>query len=59
MRTVIVFAGLALAAAGVVPRYLDQTNGAAVRSVPAALSAQTAPRADASCCAWTISIGRG
>ncbi len=47
MRTVIVFAGLALAAAGVVPRYLDQTSGAVVRPVPAALSAHTAPRADA------------
>lgn len=47
MRAVIVFAGLALAAAGVVPRYLDHTGGTTVRPVPAALAARTAPPADA------------
>ncbi len=44
MRTVIVFAGLALAAAGAVPRYLDQTGN---RPVPAALTAPAAPPAGA------------
>jgi aspartyl protease family protein len=47
MRAVIVFAGLALAAAGAVPRYLDHTGGTTVRPVPAALAARTAPPADA------------
>jgi aspartyl protease family protein len=41
MRTVIVFAGLALAAAGLVPRYLDQTSSSPVRPVPAALTTRT------------------
>jgi aspartyl protease family protein len=47
MRAVIVFAGLALAAAGAVPRYLDHTGGTTVRPVPAALAARTALPADA------------
>ncbi len=46
MRAVIVFAGLALAAAGAVPRYFDHRQHSAP-PVPAALTARTAPRADA------------
>jgi aspartyl protease family protein len=47
MRAVIVFAGLALAAAGAVPRYLDHTGGTPVRPVPASLATRTAPPAEA------------
>jgi aspartyl protease family protein len=47
MRAVIVFAGLALAAAGAVPRYFDQTSSTPVRPVPAALAARAAPPVDA------------